>query len=698
MPYAGAFQSTILGRVIRLTSRNRLLKYPDEVDFPEDYTREAIARKVERQQREKPQRDRDSGAERTDNDSSTTKNNKDNGRLEKEVDDKADNKNRRREKDVEKPLVHSQGTQTNDIPERTLSSSRLNHYLLGPPIDDLHPFQSAATLTNPTVPDGSGDYLAEGDESRSEDGNGTSPDAGRGRDATEFWAPETAEEKRREPQSGAETKKKSPVSGDEAEKGEDPNLVTWYGEADAENPYNWSSVYKSFVAFQMGALTFSVYIGSSIYSAGITGPNPDSVTKHFNVSDTTALVGLTVFIAGYGIGPMLWAPLTEFPQIGRLPVYVITQIAFVALQFPTIYANNIHTLLAMRFLAGFVGSPALAVGGATMADMFPPKYLAYAIGVWGCGAICGPVLGPLLGGFTYAANGWRWPLWVLTWLSAGALVFIVFFFPETSGKTILHRRMVRLRASTKNPHLKTQAEIEAADMTGAKIASIILWRPVVLFWEPTLLVYNTYLALIYGLLYVWFESFPLVFEGVHGFNPGESGLAFMGIFIGAVGACLVFCYYIRQRLEPIFDANGGVIPLPEIRLYPAPIAAFCIPIAMFGFGWSGQYESVHWIVPIIFTGFFGIGAFILFQTIFAYFGDVYFTELGSVLTLNDLFRASFGAAFPLFSNGMFSRLGIGGGNSLLGALACLFIPAPFLFIKYGTRIRLASKYAKHDSD
>ena len=96
-------------------------------------------------------------------------------------------------------------------------------------------------------------------------------------------------------------------------------------------------------------------------------------------------------------------------------------------------------------------------------------------------------------------------------------MFIVFFFPETSGKTvsrcpqrgisrhilanareILHRRMVRLRASTKNPHLKTQAEIEAADMTGAKIASIILWRPVVLFWEPTLLVYNTYLALIYG--------------------------------------------------------------------------------------------------------------------------------------------------------------------------------------------------------
>jgi len=43
--------------------------------------------------------------------------------------------------------------------------------------------------------------------------------------------------------------------------------------------------------------------------------------------------------------------------------------------------------------------------------MFPPKYLAYAIGVWGCGAVCGPIIGPLLGGFTYQANGWTWPLW-----------------------------------------------------------------------------------------------------------------------------------------------------------------------------------------------------------------------------------------------------------------------------------------------
>jgi DHA1 family multidrug resistance protein-like MFS transporter len=46
-----------------------------------------------------------------------------------------------------------------------------------------------------------------------------------------------------------------------------------------------------------------------------------------------------------------------------------TLFVFVALQLPAIYSPNIHTLLAMRFLAGFFGSPALAIGGATLGDM-----------------------------------------------------------------------------------------------------------------------------------------------------------------------------------------------------------------------------------------------------------------------------------------------------------------------------------------
>jgi hypothetical protein len=36
---------------------------------------------------------------------------------------------------------------------------------------------------------------------------------------------------------------------------------------------------------------------------------------------------------------------------------------------------------------------------------------------------------------------------------------------------------------------------------------------------------------------------------------------------------------------------------------------------------------------------------------------------------------------------MYAKLGYGWGNSLLAFVACLLVPTPFIFIKYGERIR-----------
>ena len=52
------------------------------------------------------------------------------------------------------------------------------------------------------------------------------------------------------------------------EKGKDVNVVTFVDD-DPENPQNWSSPKKLFVTFEICLLTFSVYIGSAIFTAGI---------------------------------------------------------------------------------------------------------------------------------------------------------------------------------------------------------------------------------------------------------------------------------------------------------------------------------------------------------------------------------------------------------------------------------------------
>ena len=84
------------------------------------------------------------------------------------------------------------------------------------------------------------------------------------------------------------------------EKGKDESMVEW-SENDPHNPRNWSTPKKVFVTFQICLLTTSVYIGSAIYTAGVPG-----IQQHFHVSEVKALLGLTLFVLGYALGPMVW--------------------------------------------------------------------------------------------------------------------------------------------------------------------------------------------------------------------------------------------------------------------------------------------------------------------------------------------------------------------------------------------------------
>src|SRR6266536_2746127 len=113
------------------------------------------------------------------------------------------------------------------------------------------------------------------------------------------------------------------------------------------------------------------------------------------------------------------------------------------------------------------------------------------------------------------------------WLSGFSLIFLFFLLPETSATNILYRRARRLRKLTGNMKLKSESEIMSEQMTPNEIALMVLVRPFTLnFHEPMVALLNSYLALVYGLLYIWFESFPIVFVGIYHFTLGELGLAF----------------------------------------------------------------------------------------------------------------------------------------------------------------------------
>jgi len=99
-------------------------------------------------------------------------------------------------------------------------------------------------------------------------------------------------------------------------------------------------------------------MGSSIWSPGVM-----QGVEYFGLGQVTVTLGISLFVAGYGIGPLFLSPMTEIPAIGRTPPYIITLAIFTILQVPTALVDNFAGFAILRFLAGFVGSPPLATGG-----------------------------------------------------------------------------------------------------------------------------------------------------------------------------------------------------------------------------------------------------------------------------------------------------------------------------------------------
>jgi MFS transporter, DHA1 family, multidrug resistance protein len=94
------------------------------------------------------------------------------------------------------------------------------------------------------------------------------------------------------------------------------------------------------------------------------------------------------------------------------------------------------------------------------------------------------------------------------WLSGFTLVLLFFLMPETSSANILYRRTRRLRKQTGNDKLRCEPELIGETMTGKELALMVLVRPFTLsFMEPICFFLNVYIALVYALIYMWFERY-----------------------------------------------------------------------------------------------------------------------------------------------------------------------------------------------
>jgi multidrug resistance protein len=370
---------------------------------------------------------------------------------------------------------------------------------------------------------------------------------------------------------------------------------------------------------------------------------------------------------------------------GRNHIYYSTFLTFCLANLGCALSPNIAAFLIFRFLAGFFGSPGVANSAGSIVDLWPDSQRSVPLAFYTVASFCGPVLAPIIGGILTQYVSWRWNFWVVLIVSAAIYSVLVIWLPETYPPRLLQRKL--------EGHGTAKAEFSGQRRKSLRnLFALTLTRPwIILVTEPILISLSLYMAFVYGVLFIDFTAYPIVFQKTRGWSLSISGLSFLGIGLGMVLAAAlsplvnrIYAYYVRKLGEP-----GSI--QPEARLPHLIIAAWLLPLGLFWFGWTAL-PPTPWQWSIVAGVPFGFGLVMLFLGITAYLTDCYSEYSTSALAACALLRSLFGAGFAVFAESMYESMGTPWATSVLGFVALALALLPPFFYRYGARIRSVSKF------
>ncbi|KAG6122529.1 hypothetical protein E4U14_006560 [Claviceps sp. LM454 group G7] len=459
-----------------------------------------------------------------------------------------------------------------------------------------------------------------------------------------------------------------------------PEFEVDFSDNDPENPLNWALWYRCWVIFCVSFATWAATLYSTSYTSSMSG-----LMAEFGASKTLVTLGMTTYLLGLAAGSLVVAPLSEL--YGRQKVYMVCLLLWAVLIVPCGLAKSLTTIIVVRFIGAFFGAVMISNAPGTVVDVSNPDYLARSLSLFALAPLNGPVTGPIIGGFVFQYLGWRWTNWIVL-IIAGLAISLMLTVRETYAPKILQRKAARMRKQTDDARYWCRYDQKVST---ARLLKVNLSRPFVLFvTEPILWFMNFWISVVYGILYLCFIAYPVVFSQHRGWAPGASSLSFIGIGIGTLTAIVAEPLFRRIIHAQPMDPTTGK-PYPEAQASIMAIGAISTAIGQLGFAWTCLPSTIHWAVPIAFGIPFGGGNTISFIYGSNYLAGAYGIYAASALAGNAVIRSIFGGTLPLAGPKMYSVLSPQWAGTVLGLLEVALIPIPFVFWRYGGRIRARSK-------
>ncbi|KAK1991415.1 major facilitator superfamily transporter, partial [Colletotrichum falcatum] len=454
-----------------------------------------------------------------------------------------------------------------------------------------------------------------------------------------------------------------------------------FWDGDPDDPQNWSTAYRILVVGVFALTTLATGVYSTAYSSGIT-----QMSAELGITNPSLpLLGISLYLVGLALGALIMAPLSE--TFGRRPMYIGGLSVFLALIPIAALATNFTMVIVARFLGAVAGSVMLSNVGGSIMDITHPKYLPLAMSIYSFGPLNGPVLGPLIGGFLVEAYGWRSLNWMSLISTAAGALFIM-TIPETYRPTLLRKKAEAKREEEKDSRYWSDFDDTVPIFRRIRTA---VSRPFILsFTEPVLMFWNIYISVIYGIVQLAYVAFPIVYQTERGWSTSISGLAFLGVFVG-ISLVLATEPLLRKLVnrQPKNPETGQLEPEAVVLLIC--IGAVLEPVGQLSFALTSLPVEIPFYWSVLSGVPFGYGFGLVFIYGTSYISKVFGMYATSASAGNLVFRSILGAVLVLVGKSMYAALTPRIAGIVVGVAEVVLMPVPFIFLKWGNRIRQRSK-------
>lgn len=247
------------------------------------------------------------------------------------------------------------------------------------------------------------------------------------------------------------------------------------------------------------------------------------IAKALGTSTARVSLSLASYFAGMAAAQLFYGPLLD--RFGRkLPLYA-GLILFIAASVLCLFARNVETLIALRFVQALGGCSAAVASMAMVRDFFPAHETAKIISLLILVISASPLLAPSVGVFVAVHLGWQW---VFIVLSAFVLVML------------LVTRWVLPDGHPPDPSVSLRLQP-------------ILRNYALVLKEPQFLTYALAGAFAFSGLLVYVTSSPIIFMEVFQVSAQKFGAIFAGLSVGFIGSNQINVLLLRRfSSEQIF--------------------------------------------------------------------------------------------------------------------------------------------------